>query len=395
MKKHTNFVFTYWRTILGSIAIIAVLSGLLGYGLGTITSGYSEVELRLIEASESPKTILENPLYAPQKLLTLAVLSFTDATPQLIRSVSVFFGALSAVAFFYVIRRWYSARIAFFGSLLLVSSSWFLHVSRLAAPLVMYMFGSMVLLALGYLYYSKTESKLRLALLSVTTIVSLYTPGMIWLVIAFLIVSQKEVLRLIAKAKPGVKITIISASTLLIAPLIYAIVRDTSLLLPALALPDVFMPLEWLKRLFVVPIFLFAQGPFEPEYNLGRLPLLGLFSSAMVLLGLYAYSFKLKLMRSKIMPISLAVTVALVALNGPSFLPYLIPSIFIVITAGVALLLQQWFTVFPKNPIARGIGVAVVVLAISITSYYHIYRYFVAWGGNPATQNSFIYSIDD
>jgi hypothetical protein len=52
--------------------------------------------------------------------------------------------------------------------------------------------------------------------------------------------------------------------------------------------------------------------------------------------------------------------------------------------AGIVELLNRWIKSFPRNPIARSVGVCVIVIAIGFTSHYHLQRYFVAWSGNPS-----------
>jgi hypothetical protein len=51
---------------------------------------------------------------------------------------------------------------------------------------------------------------------------------------------------------------------------------------------------------------------------------------------------------------------------------------------GIVEILQRWLESFPRNPVARSIGVCLLVAAIGFTSFYHLQRYFVAWGNNPA-----------
>jgi uncharacterized protein YqhQ len=75
----------------------------------------------------------------------------------------------------------------------------------------------------------------------------------------------------------------------------------------------------------------------------------------------------------------------LVALNGPVPLSILIPFAYILIAAGITFMLQQWFTVFPRNPVAKNIGVAIMTLAVVTTTFYHINHYYVAWPNAPQT----------
>ncbi|MCA9333765.1 hypothetical protein KC963_01840, partial [Candidatus Saccharibacteria bacterium] len=143
----------------------------------------------------------------------------------------------------------------------------------------------------------------------------------------------------------------------------------------------------------VLPVFVLARGPLEPVLNLGRLPLLDIFSAAMAVLGVYWYSFKIKLLRTRLLSVFTFIAAILIMLNGVTMLPLLLPLSYIVITAGIMLLLQQWFTVFPRNPIARSLGIGIVCIAIGVTGAYHMRRYFVAWSGDPITKATFSYQL--
>jgi hypothetical protein len=62
------------------------------------------------------------------------------------------------------------------------------------------------------------------------------------------------------------------------------------------------------------------------------------------------------------------------------------PFIFIMVAGGMALMLQQWFTVFPYNPVAKTLGAILMTLAVLVTSYYTITQYYIAWPNAPETK---------
>jgi hypothetical protein len=65
-------------------------------------------------------------------------------------------------------------------------------------------------------------------------------------------------------------------------------------------------------------------------------------------------------------------------------LSIMFPIIMLIAIGGIVDILQRWLGSFPRNPVARSIGVCLLVAAIGFTSFYHLQRYFVAWGNNPA-----------
>lgn len=382
-----------WRSVLAVAIISLVGAALLGYRLSTLTTGMSEQEVLFVQSASSLSEILARPLYILQKV-PLSVLNLLNiSTSTTTRAITAGFALSSAVMFYFLIKQWHTRRIAVIISLLLISSSWFLQLGRIASPEIMYVFMPIVLLLLAFRFNTK-ERKLTGGLLIVAATLALYVPGLLWLVAALKFMFIKRLLRLYKKMSIVNRIVIIAFVLLLLAPLIYAVVKDWKILLDVLAIPETFAPIEWAKRLVLIPIFLTAQGPFMPMYNLGRLPLLDVFSVVMVILGAYWYYFRIKLLRTKVMIVMGGVSVALIAFSGLAFIPMLLPLVFILIAAGLSLLLQQWFTVFPKNPLARIVGATLITGLIVIVCGYHLQRYFVAWSGSQATHRLFIKQLD-
>jgi hypothetical protein len=79
----------------------------------------------------------------------------------------------------------------------------------------------------------------------------------------------------------------------------------------------------------------------------------------------------------------------LTVLNGWLAMTIALPMFFVLVSAGLALFLQQWFTVFPRNPLARTVGITVVSFVVVLAGYYNLRHYFVAWPRNPDTRQVF------
>jgi hypothetical protein len=113
------------------------------------------------------------------------------------------------------------------------------------------------------------------------------------------------------------------------------------------------------------------------------------FVSALFVLGCYAYYFQRRLDRTKILFGAMGLISILVALGGPVPVFLLVPFVYIVATAGMALMLQQWFTVFPRNPFARTVALLLIVSCVAFSIFYNTQHYFVAWPKSPATKAVF------
>ncbi len=395
MKNIKHLLATYWVNYLALAIGFSALFTLLWWRLGSLTPGISEVELLTIQNSQSLKAILENPIFLPFLIPLWALQKLGLDGIAALRGVGSLFGALSIVLLFIMLRQWQTTRIAILGSILFVSSSWFLHTSRLAAPYISFVVSLLFLaVCLFWIHYSKYR-KLSASIAALGLAISLYIPGFIWFIVAVFIWRWKDIVK-IARKIPWWFISFLALFILLLlAPLAYATYLEFTVLLNFLAIPTQFAPLEWLRRLAIIPAYIIARGPQDAVLNLGRLPLIDVFTTGLLIIGAYSYYLKLQLLRTQFVIICSVIAIALIALNGTTFFALLLPIVYIVATAGLTLLLQQWFTVFPSNPIARGLGIFIIVMAISITSAYHINRYFVAWSGNPQTRNTFTHQLSE
>lgn len=375
-----------WLKIAGLTLFVIGILAFLFYNLSSIPPGVSNREISYINSTNSVNELISNPINAPQKILFLlaSLLNFDSIT--IYRSISSFFGLITVLCFYLYIRKYQTLRVSLISTALLASSSWFLHNSRLALPIVLLPLGTIIVLLSARDIIKIEKTKLSSVLSGILIGLSLYIPSVFLIFMTMLIFglkSKKEKLQLKQLS------ILLTTALIVIIPLILAIIKNSDLLLTLSGLPNSFMPIEWLKRLVIIPIFLFAKGPFDPLINIGRLPLLDLYSCALVLLGVYAMYFKLREKNIKQIVIAVLFSVLLISLAGIPLLGLILPLIFIVASYGVALILQQWFTIFPKNSLAKNIGVIIFIISLIFVGAYHAKRYFVVWPNTPATQAVF------
>ena len=131
----------------------------------------------------------------------------------------------------------------------------------------------------------------------------------------------------------------------------------------------------------------FVAQPF-PELYVGSLALLDIFSVAMVFLGIYhfvKYMPKRRKFSFAFLVIVLAFVVPLSTIYQIPMTAY-IPIIYILIASGVYELLRQWFSYFPRNPIARNSAVVIVAILIGLATLYNLQRFYIAWPNAPETK---------
>ncbi len=407
MMNLKTIVSTRWRTILTVLVGGILIGGLLWFQLGTLTkSEFAPIEISTLHQAGATASffsttfyafhsygfqiLLDNSLFLPLKLpiFVLSHLGVNDIVA--LRSVASFYGLLSIVIIFSLMRRLFTKRIANIGTILVLTSSWFLQSSRIISPVVMYLFSMTLILLIVALLRVKKRQKLTATLITVCLASVVYTPGLIVLFLMLFFWQRKDAYRIIKNIPKWFFIALILLFIVLVSPLFYSMIYGNLGIVAYLGAPSVLEPVEWLKRLAFIPVYVFIRGPLEPTFNVARLPIMDMFSSVLLLLGGYSYVTKIKEQKyTKIILTVLIFSSGFIALNGPLLLPLLLPVIYLFVAIGVALLLQQWFTVFPKNPLARSLGVILLCLALATISFYHCKRYFIVWPNSPATKTVF------
>lgn len=391
MRANTSslrlFFLAMWQLIIGYGVALAAVLGLFLYRLGTLVNGFNSSELAARASSSTWWFVVKDPLNAPHKLLQFLIQTSGHHGLFAMRLASVIFSGVFVVMFYYVVLKWHTQRVALLGTLLLVTSSWLLHIGRAATPDILQL---SIITAFAYgawLQYTK-RSGLALLLGSCLAAILLYIPGFIWYVIGAIVWQHKRIMGLAKEAPIFASMCVILFVVLLI-PLALAIKQNLVLLQSVFGF-SLIRPLyiNNLSSNFVhIPEMLLLKGPNNPALWLGRLPLLDVFSATMVVLGAYAYFFRRRLDRTKLLGGTLLISVFLITIGGVAKIDLLLMPLYLLAIAGITLMLQRWFTVFPRNPVARALGTLLITLAVVATSYYHLSHYFIAWPNTPATKS--------
>lgn len=392
-KKFKLWFFEIWRPLVITIIVAAVITGILGFRIGALTPGLSTPEHDYITSVRSGKNLLEHPSFLIHKLPTYVLFKLGAEKIAYYRMVSAVFGAAAVLGGFYVLRRWYSVRVALLGSGLMLTSAWLLHTARLATPESSFLL-LMPLLWMAVWMYTTQRRQFAMICLAVVGVICFYIPGFLWLVLGAFIWQRKNIVAELRTTTLWFKLIATAGVLIGLSPLIYGASQNPKELLLLAGLPDTFPNIVTAGRtLLDIPLNIFARGAYDPVRWLGRLPLFDIFSSAMLLLGIYSMRHHILLIRAQLLIGSLVVLVALIAVGGPVTNVSLLPILYILVAAGIAFLLQQWFAVFPRNPIARGFATTLVSVLVLLVSYHHISHYFIAWPETPATRDNFSQSL--
>ncbi len=382
------------RRLLGWLLAALIVAGwLLLYKLGNLVGGLSHTEVAAATTPVGWHGIYHQPLDLPLKLArSVAFALFPDHGQTLTRLPNVLFGALAIVSFGTLVRLWHGRRTAVLATALFAFWAWTLHVSRLASFDVLYLWAMPTLICSHYLLRKYYQSRAVWYGNIIVWGLMLYIPGLVWLVVAD-IVMQRQFLSLGWQYHKLWRQRLFSIFLgLLGLPLLAVNLTRSGQAIAWLGLPAHFAaPLTVLKQFAAVPVHLFVRGPQYPELWLGKAPILDVFVLIACVLGIYFYATHRQSPRSRYLAVLAFLGFLLVGLGGPVGLSLLVPLLYIAAATGIAYLLHDWLKTFPNNPLARSLGVGIVVFAVALSCLYNYRAYFIAWPHNAATKVTFQY----
>lgn len=391
MKRIFEFLQDHWAEILVILTGFLLLFLLLWFRLGSLTFGNgAAAELTSREAASSWQSILANPLNAPYSAIQRIVMMTGHDGITSMRLVTTLWAIAAMVLFYIVARQWHSTRVAGIATWLFITSSWFLHTARLATPEILWLVGVLALVVVFTPAKSDIRNRYILPLQTIVLGLLLYVPGMVWLVLAGLILQRYRLKEAWTASTALVRASSLLIGAALIAPLGWAMYRAPGLAKQWIGFsPQLSTPLEMAQNFMSVPINLFARGPLDPVRWLGELPLLTVFEALMFIIGTYFYATHIRAARSRFIIFLSAIAWLVIAIGGLASLSLIVPVIYLLVATGIAYMLRQWLMVFPNNPIARMLGIVIVIIAVGLTSIYQTRSYFVAWRYNTETVKAF------
>jgi hypothetical protein len=374
------------------VAFVAVCLLLL-YKLGSLVSGLSLGEVAASHMPVGWHGIYHQPLDLPLKLVRSAVFFlYTDHGNTLTRLPNTLFGLLAIFSFVWLVKLWHGTRTALFAGCLFACSAWVLHVSRLASFDVLYLWALPALLVV----HAKLQRQGSSAMIFYGSMLLwgllLYVPGLVWLLIIEIYTQRKAIASGWRHFSAWWQRLLYLLAGLIWLPLLADRLREVTTLKTWLGLPQhLDPPLTLLKHFGAVFVHLFVRGPEYPTIWLGRAPILDIFTLVTCLIGIYFYVRNFKASRSRLLGSFFIVGAILIALGGPVSLSLLVPVAYLLAATGIAYLIREWLQTFPVNPLARGVGVGLIILAVALSCTYNLRAYFVAWPHNDTTKATFLY----
>jgi hypothetical protein len=320
-----------------------------------------------------------NIFFAPWRLVNDLALHLKHDSIFLQRSVSVMFGLICLVAFFYCLRTWLGSMIAAITSLFLLTTPLFLLASRSASPRIMY-FWPIVLIAAYLIYWRSDRVNLNALSLVLVSATSLYVPGLIWLLLVLALFKWQR-LREAAGDLSRKNLVIFGAVFLLaISPLILSLVIHPGLLRSYFLIPSHFASvINILKDWGWAFLSLFIKSKQHQELSLGRSAILDIAQIGLILFGSYALVIKLRQPLYLIIA-GLVLITFLAGLSGNYyFLASLVVPLLVLAGFGLRFLYLEWLHTFPKNPLPRYFAYGLMITLVLIHLLYGIRYSLIAW----------------
>lgn len=350
-----------------------------------IPSQSSIEEQQTAQSAQSINEIFNSPVNAPYKIATLVLTTYSPSV-KLVRFVSYIFYIGACIAMFYALRHWHTLQTSVLTTAAFATNSVLLATARLGTTLItvtsFFIFTSLLLWQLH-----SRSNKLLPAVVLISVACLLYTPGAIWFLLALSFVYWNRFKSLFKNVKRQAIIIGSVLSIVLMLPLFISFFRDSHNLNQWLLLPDTLAWANVPRSILRVPSAFIYRMPSEPLINVARLPVFDLSAGILFLIGLNAYRKKLKLDRTRVMIASAIIAIIVGALGSLLLSIILIlPFAYSVIAAGIEFLLDEWYTVFPRNPFARSFGLIMITSVVLFSIYYQTTRFFVVWPQTPETR---------
>lgn len=389
-----SFIGDNWLPLTSLLVFTALVGLLLGVKLVALTqfklSANEAVWYQhLIQRDLGLRTILHNPINLPFQLMIYGLEKLHISSMLALRTVGALFGALTIGAFYLLLKNWHTRRVAILGTVLFACSAWTLHISRLATPEILLMLPMVLILCATWLEVSY-KRKWTLLLCLLASMLLMYIPGMAVFVIVGIVWQARRLYDELRQTPLWFVVPWLLLGVLLLVPLIWMAATEPKNIITWLGLPQTWpAPRQLGVNLLSAPKQLAIHGPNDPARWLGGLPLLDLFTGLMFILGIYAYAFRFRLDRTKLLAGIFGAGTVLIALGGSVTISFLMPFVYIVVAGGITLMLQQWATVFPRNPFAKTLATTLMSIVVLMAAFYNLNHYFIAWPNAPETRQSF------
>ncbi len=358
--------------------------------LTKLTPGFSALEGSAIKNSASIHSIINDPINAPHSLLLYLVHKTGLEKILYFRLVSAILAVVFLACFYKIARHWFGRMIATVATLLMAMTPSLILIGRSASADIMFLFP----LAVGaaYFWYSRMDKPNWQVYLSLTAIgaLSLYTPGMIWLLAASLFSIRSNIKPIIMLYSRRINAAAALVVLLILTPLIMGLTRHPDLIKDLLLLPQHLPNLDTVKN--IVWSFL-TLGWHSQDHSIFQIDYLPLLNAAQVVLSIFGIYALWSRARFKLIGMLVIMAIGVIGsglTNNYSALLITLIVTCLLAAAGLRYLYIEWQGVFPRNPIPRGLAILLIALLGVASINYGLKYSLVAWPHTVSTKSVYV-----
>jgi hypothetical protein len=390
VKQITDYTLYRWRYILGYVGIGLFVVGLIIIAGFFAPGGITHDEMSSVVTSSmlsiesfDPATMVNLPYHILQRI-SIDLLGVTDIS---IKLPSLVLGTLSTLGILILLRTWFRRNVAVITTILVLTTGQLLFVTQNGTPSILYIFWSVWLLVAATMVSRRATwlTVWKIALFGIAAL-SLYTPLSIYILFALLTATALHPhLRFLVRQLSKQKLAIGGICALiLIAPLVYAIIRQPALGMTLLGIPQTIPDIQ-------ANVFNLLQQYFDfvtPSSGVLMTPVYGLGSMALILLGIFQLATAKYTARSYLIAAWTILLLPVLLLN-PSLTSVSFVPILLLMAMGMNTLITNWYSLFPHNPYARIAGLIPLAVLISGMMFTGIDRFTYGYLYDPNTADNF------
>ena len=377
-----------YRYIVGYIAIVVLLLGLLMLGLNQAPRGLSQQEMNSAVTSINVnlfKPTVTNVVDAPYHLLQKASIHYLGLSPVAIKLPSIVIGVMTGLGIILMLQKWFRKNVAIVTALIIVTSVGFLSLARTGTPLIMTAFWTVMLLwGATHVLHAEKHRFLWKLFCFISIALLAYSPFGIYPLLVMVIagIFHPHVRNRLKQGEWWHHTIAIAAILIVIGPLIAAVIHTPSIGMQLLGLDRLD---EFHVQQFIPNLVSTLSSLFDFTHNNTTLiatPMFGVATTILLLLGLLKLFTASYSARSYMLFIWLALLFVVLTVRPDMLLLVIVPAT-LILAIGMETLIRLWYDLFPRNPYARIAAlIPLSILLISIVGI-NIERYFYGYHYSP------------
>jgi 4-amino-4-deoxy-L-arabinose transferase-like glycosyltransferase len=380
----TDFFLYKWRYYIGyglvAVALVLILVFISMYLPGGISN--QEMQSAVKSASMTYRDFWSpNAINLPYHLTQHICFSLFGFSFFTIKLPSIILGFFTALGLVLLLRQWFKPGIAILTSLIAITTGQFLFFAQNGTPDILFLFWPVWIIYIASLITNQQRfRKSLIAVFFVLSALSLYSPISVYvLIVIFGSVAIHPHLRFLIKKIQIYRLVVGGVVLLLlVAPLLYAVIKNPKLSLSLLGIPTSWpnfgTNLATLGNQYFGFIGSGTGIKITPFFELG--------SFLLILLGAY-FVIKTRVTAKNYMVIIWVLLLIPIVVFNPDYTAITFLPLVILLASGLDGLLSHWYRLFPRNPYARLGGLIPVVLLVVFLVSSGMNRYVYAYQYDP------------